>query len=94
MGHTGDAASLDHGHIEIGFSDGSGDPLNHHGPNPWTPSGDAMRHVLLALDKAFHVWSRWPATRPAPPVARPLPPIGLPVQLSSFVANLLRRDSV
>src|SRR5437588_787561 len=32
MGHTGNAASLGRGHIEIGFSDGSGDPLNHHRP--------------------------------------------------------------
>jgi murein DD-endopeptidase MepM/ murein hydrolase activator NlpD len=55
MGHTGDAASLGHGHIEIGFSDGSGDPLNHHGANAWTPSGDAMRHVLVALSHAFKV---------------------------------------
>jgi murein DD-endopeptidase MepM/ murein hydrolase activator NlpD len=60
MGNTGDAASLGHGHIEIGFSDGSGDPLNHHGATAWTPSGDAMRHVLLALVKAFR-------TKPAPP---------------------------
>jgi murein DD-endopeptidase MepM/ murein hydrolase activator NlpD len=55
IGHTGDAASLGHGHIEIGFSDGSGDPLNHHGATAWTPSGDAMRHVLVALSAAFHV---------------------------------------
>jgi peptidase M23-like protein/transglycosylase-like protein with SLT domain len=53
MGNTGDAASLGHGHIEIGFSDASGDPLNHHGAGAWTPSGDAMRHVLAALTKAF-----------------------------------------
>ena len=53
MGHTGDAAGLGHGHIEIGFSDGSGDPLNHHGPSAWTPSGDAMHRVLRALWKAF-----------------------------------------
>ncbi len=31
MGHTGDAAGLGHGHVEIGFSDASGDPLSHHG---------------------------------------------------------------
>jgi murein DD-endopeptidase MepM/ murein hydrolase activator NlpD len=55
IGHTGDAASLGHGHIEIGFSDGSGDPLNHHGAAPWTPSGDAMRHVLVALSAAFRI---------------------------------------
>jgi hypothetical protein len=55
MGHTGDAASLGHGHIEVGFSDASGDPLNHHGASAWTPSGDAMRHVLIELSKAFKV---------------------------------------
>jgi murein DD-endopeptidase MepM/ murein hydrolase activator NlpD len=49
VGHTGDAAALGHGHIEIGFSDGSGDPLNHHGLAAWTPAGDAMRHALEAL---------------------------------------------
>jgi peptidoglycan LD-endopeptidase LytH len=52
MGHTGDAASLGHGHIEIGFSDGSGDPLNHHGAVASTPSGAAMRTVLVALSTA------------------------------------------
>jgi murein DD-endopeptidase MepM/ murein hydrolase activator NlpD len=55
MGHTGDAASLGHGHIEIGFSDSSGDPLNHHGAEAWTPSGAAMRRVLVALSAGFHV---------------------------------------
>jgi hypothetical protein len=55
MGHTGNAASLGHGHIEIGFSDGSGDPLNHGGTIAWTPSGDAMRHVLTSLTSAFDV---------------------------------------
>jgi murein DD-endopeptidase MepM/ murein hydrolase activator NlpD len=55
MGHTGDAAPLGHGHIEIGFSDGSGDPLSHHGVSAWTPSGDAMRHMLVALSAAFRV---------------------------------------
>jgi murein DD-endopeptidase MepM/ murein hydrolase activator NlpD len=65
MGHTGDAASLGHGHIEIGFSDGSGDPLNHHGAVAWTPSGDAMRHVLMTLTKAFELTSTTaPARRP------------------------------
>jgi murein DD-endopeptidase MepM/ murein hydrolase activator NlpD len=57
MGHTGDAASLGHGHIEIGFSDASGDPLNHHGADAWTPSGDAMRRVLTTLTKAFVITS-------------------------------------
>jgi murein DD-endopeptidase MepM/ murein hydrolase activator NlpD len=55
MGHTGDAVGLGHGHIEIGFSDSSGDPLNHHGPVAWTPSGAAMRHVLVALAAGFHI---------------------------------------
>ncbi len=55
MGHTGDAASLGHGHIEIGFSDGAGDPLNHHGAPAATPSGAAMRTVLVALSSAFGI---------------------------------------
>ena len=55
MGHTGDAASLGHGHIEIGFSDSSGDPLNHHGAVAWTPSGAAMRRVLVALAAGFRI---------------------------------------
>jgi hypothetical protein len=61
MGHTGDAASLGHGHIEIGFSDGSGDPLNHHSAvaaDAWTPAGDAMRHVLDALAATFKTKAR------------------------------------
>jgi murein DD-endopeptidase MepM/ murein hydrolase activator NlpD len=56
MGHTGNAASLGHGHIEIGFSDASGDPLNHgRATAPWTPSGAAMRHLLVALSSAFGI---------------------------------------
>jgi murein DD-endopeptidase MepM/ murein hydrolase activator NlpD len=55
MGHTGDAASLGHGHIEIGFSDGSGDPLDHHGAIAWTQSGAAMRTVLVALSSVFGI---------------------------------------
>jgi murein DD-endopeptidase MepM/ murein hydrolase activator NlpD len=55
MGHTGDAASLGHGHIEIGFSDAYGDPINHHGAVAWTPSGAAMRRVLVALAAGFHI---------------------------------------
>jgi murein DD-endopeptidase MepM/ murein hydrolase activator NlpD len=55
IGHTGDAAGLGHGHIEIGFSDSSGDPLNHHGAAAWTPSGAAMRRVLIALSAGFHI---------------------------------------
>jgi hypothetical protein len=49
MGHTGDAASLGHGHIEIGFSDAGGDPLDHHGASPATPTGEAMRSLLVAI---------------------------------------------
>jgi murein DD-endopeptidase MepM/ murein hydrolase activator NlpD len=55
MGHTGDAAPLGHGHIEIGFSDASGDPLNHHGAVAWTPSGEAMRHVIIGLASDFRI---------------------------------------
>jgi murein DD-endopeptidase MepM/ murein hydrolase activator NlpD len=55
MGHTGDAAGLGHGHIEIGFSDGAGDPLNHHGAVASTPSGAVMRTVLVALSSAFGI---------------------------------------
>jgi murein DD-endopeptidase MepM/ murein hydrolase activator NlpD len=55
IGHTGDAASLGHGHIEIGFSNGSGDPLNHHGSEAFTPSGGAMRHLLVTLSAALGV---------------------------------------
>jgi hypothetical protein len=52
IGHTGDAAGLDHGHIEIGFSNGSGDPLDHHGSEAWTATGAAMRHVVVTLSAA------------------------------------------
>jgi murein DD-endopeptidase MepM/ murein hydrolase activator NlpD len=55
MGHTGDAAYLGHGHIEIGFSDVTGNPTNHHGAAAWTPSGDAMRRFLIQLSSAFHI---------------------------------------
>src|SRR5947209_3319860 len=51
MGHTGDAASLGHGHIEIGFSTGSGDPLSHHGASAWTPYGESMRQFLVTLSR-------------------------------------------
>jgi murein DD-endopeptidase MepM/ murein hydrolase activator NlpD len=54
MGHTGDAASLGHGHIEIGFSDASGNPLNHPGTTA-TPSGAAMRSFLVELSRAFGI---------------------------------------
>jgi murein DD-endopeptidase MepM/ murein hydrolase activator NlpD len=53
VGHTGDAASLGHGHIEIGFSDAGGDPLSHHGAEAWTPAGDVMRSFLSALSSDF-----------------------------------------
>jgi murein DD-endopeptidase MepM/ murein hydrolase activator NlpD len=49
MGHTGDAASLGHGHIEIGFSSAAGDPIDHHGAAAFTAAGAAMREVLVAL---------------------------------------------
>jgi murein DD-endopeptidase MepM/ murein hydrolase activator NlpD len=55
IGHTGDAVNLRHGHIEIGFSDGGGDPLNHHGSNAATPAGDVMRSVLVSLSDEFRV---------------------------------------
>jgi murein DD-endopeptidase MepM/ murein hydrolase activator NlpD len=53
MGHTGDAVSLAHGHIEIGFSDAGGDPLNHHGADAWTPAGAVMRSFLVTLTNGF-----------------------------------------
>jgi len=55
VGHTGDAASLGHGHIEIGFSDAGGDPLSHHGSEAWTPAGDVMRSFLVALSSEFSI---------------------------------------
>jgi len=55
MGHTGDAASLGHGHIEIGFSDAGGDPLDHHGASAWTASGEAMRALLVAVSAAHEI---------------------------------------
>jgi len=55
MGHTGDAVSLAHGHIEIGFSDAGGDPLSHHGAEAWTPAGAVMRGFLVTLSDAFRV---------------------------------------
>jgi murein DD-endopeptidase MepM/ murein hydrolase activator NlpD len=55
VGHSGDAVSLGHGHIEIGFSDAGGDPLNHHGAEASTPAGDVMRGVLTALSSYFGV---------------------------------------
>lgn len=55
VGHTGDALSLGHGHIEIGFSDASGAPLNQHGAEAWTPAGDAMRGFLVELSASFGI---------------------------------------
>jgi murein DD-endopeptidase MepM/ murein hydrolase activator NlpD len=55
IGHTGDAAPLGHGHIEIGFSDSAGDPLDHHGPSAWTTAGDAMRRLLVGLSAALGI---------------------------------------
>ena len=55
VGHTGDAAALGHGHIEIGFSDAGGDPLSLHGAEAWTPAGDVMRSFLVALSSEFSI---------------------------------------
>jgi murein DD-endopeptidase MepM/ murein hydrolase activator NlpD len=55
VGHAGDAAALRHGHIEIGFSDAGGDPLNHHGLGAWTPAGDVMRGVLTAISSSLGI---------------------------------------
>jgi Transglycosylase SLT domain/Peptidase family M23 len=55
MGHTGDAVSLGHGHIEIGFSDAAGDPLSHHGASAWTPAGEIMREFLVSLSTGFKI---------------------------------------
>jgi murein DD-endopeptidase MepM/ murein hydrolase activator NlpD len=55
VGHAGDAVVLGHGHIEIGFSDAGGDPLNHHGAEASTAAGDVMRGVLTALSSSFGI---------------------------------------
>jgi murein DD-endopeptidase MepM/ murein hydrolase activator NlpD len=55
MGHTGDAADLGHGHIEIGFSDAAGDPLQHHGAIAATVTGGAMRTLLVELSASFGI---------------------------------------
>jgi murein DD-endopeptidase MepM/ murein hydrolase activator NlpD len=55
MGHTGDAAALGHGHIEIGFSTASGDPLSHHGARAWTPNGERMRRFLIRLGASLGI---------------------------------------
>jgi murein DD-endopeptidase MepM/ murein hydrolase activator NlpD len=55
MGHTGDAVALGHGHIEIGFSDPSGDPLSHHGAEARTLAGDVMRSFLVTLSGSFGI---------------------------------------
>jgi murein DD-endopeptidase MepM/ murein hydrolase activator NlpD len=57
IGHTGDAAGLGHGHIEIGFSDAGGAPLNQHGAEAWTPAGSVMRVFLVELSAAFGIHS-------------------------------------
>jgi murein DD-endopeptidase MepM/ murein hydrolase activator NlpD len=57
VGHTGDAAALGHGHIEIGFSDAGGAPLNQHGADAWTPAGGVMRAFLVELSASFGVRS-------------------------------------
>jgi murein DD-endopeptidase MepM/ murein hydrolase activator NlpD len=57
IGHTGDAADLGHGHIEIGFSDAGGAPLNQHGAGAWTPAGGVMRAFLVELSAAFGIHS-------------------------------------
>jgi murein DD-endopeptidase MepM/ murein hydrolase activator NlpD len=57
VGHTGDAASLGHGHIEIGFSDAAGAPLNQHGAEAWTPAGSVMRAFLVGLSESFGIAS-------------------------------------
>ena len=55
MGHTGDALSLGHGHIEIGFSDAGGDPLSHHAAQAWTLAGDVMRSFLVTVSGQFGI---------------------------------------
>ncbi|MEA2225401.1 MAG: hypothetical protein QOE67_683, partial [Solirubrobacteraceae bacterium] len=50
-----DAASLGHGHIEIGFSDAGGAPVNQHGAEAWTPAGSVMRAFMVELSAAFGV---------------------------------------
>jgi murein DD-endopeptidase MepM/ murein hydrolase activator NlpD len=55
MGHTGDAASLGHGHIELGFSTRGGDPLNHHGAVAWTAAGETMRALLVELSALYGI---------------------------------------
>ena len=63
MGHTGDATGLGHGHIEIGFSDSAGDPLNHHGTEAATPAGTLMRGFLVTLTEAVERSRARAATR-------------------------------
>jgi murein DD-endopeptidase MepM/ murein hydrolase activator NlpD len=65
MGHAGDAASLGHGHIEIGFSTAGGDPLDHHGASAWTPAGEVMRSFLETLTSEFDAHARAARTRAA-----------------------------
>jgi murein DD-endopeptidase MepM/ murein hydrolase activator NlpD len=55
IGAAGDAASLGHGHIEIGFSDLGGDPLSHHGASAWTTAGQFMRTVLVSVSTSLGI---------------------------------------
>jgi murein DD-endopeptidase MepM/ murein hydrolase activator NlpD len=55
IGHTGDAAGLGHGHIEIGFSEAGGAPLDQHGAEAWTPAGSVMRAFLVELSASFGI---------------------------------------
>jgi murein DD-endopeptidase MepM/ murein hydrolase activator NlpD len=55
IGATGDAASLGHGHIEVGFSDAGGNPLSHHGAVAWTNAGQFMRTVMVSVSSRFGI---------------------------------------
>ncbi|HEX5225263.1 MAG TPA: lytic murein transglycosylase [Solirubrobacteraceae bacterium] len=55
VGHTGDASTLGHGHIEIGFGDQAGTPLDQHGQDPTTPAGLVMRSFLVELSAGFGI---------------------------------------
>ncbi len=55
MGHEGDARELGHGHIEIGWCDKNGTPLNQHGAVAETQAGKEMREFLVYLCALFGV---------------------------------------
>jgi len=56
MGHAGDAASLGHGHIEIGFSPiGSGDPLNITAARHGHPRATPCAAFWSSCPVAFHI---------------------------------------